>query len=249
MLERSLSIVIPAFNESQRIISTLHKISSYIPSKFDIYEIIVVDDGSTDDTSPLVSSISNELRNIHLIKENKNRGKGFAVKKGVLCSSGSLVLYCDSDMSTPIEEMGKMLPWIERGYDIIVGSRGLKESQIIVRQPWYRELMGRIFNLFVQALIMRGIEDTQCGFKLLRGDVAREIFKKVQLAGFSFDVEALFIAKKSGFRIKEVPVQWANSSNSRVSIVHDPIKMFKDLFRIRYYWLTGSYKNSATYRD
>lgn len=154
MLKHSISIVIPAFNESKRIISTIYKISNYIISRFDTYEIIIVDDGSTDETSAIVLSITNKLGNIHLIREPSNRGKGFAVKTGVLSSSGSLLLYCDADMSTPIEEIEKLLPWIEQGYNVVIGSRGMKDSLITIRQPWYRERMGRIFNLFVQTLIM-----------------------------------------------------------------------------------------------
>jgi dolichyl-phosphate beta-glucosyltransferase len=240
--KHSISIVIPAFNEAKRIIPTIYKISNYIAPRFDTFEIIVVDDGSIDDTSFVVSSIIKKLKNVCLIKIDVNKGKGFAVKTGVLSSNNNLVLYCDADMSTPIEETEKLFPWIEQGYPIVIGSRRMKDSHIKIRQPWYREHIGRIFNLFVIIFTVRGIRDTQCGFKLFRGDLAREIFQKSKLNGFSFDVEILLLAKKSGLTIKEVPVEWANSPDSKVRIFNDSLQMLIDLFKIMFYWIFGFYK-------
>ncbi len=153
----------------------------------------------------------------------------------MLASRGDFLLTCDADQSTPIEELEKLLPFLHKGFDMVIGSRGLRESDIVVRQPWYRERMGKTFNMLVRALVIGGFKDTQCGFKLFRGDVAKRLFKKSLISGFSFDVEILFLAEKEGFRIKEVPVKWLNSPRSRVRIVRDSLKMFIELFKIRAY--------------
>lgn len=237
----SLSVVIPAFNEEPRIPRTLKEISTYLRASFREYEIIVVDDGSSDGTASVVKGLCRELPRITLISYPANAGKGFATKKGVLSSSGGLVLTCDADMSTPIREYERLVPFIRDHCDIAIGSRGLKESELVVRQPWYRELMGKTFNLFVRALVFGGIRDTQCGFKLFRGDVARRLFKDSIINGFAFDVEILFLARRSGYKVQEVPIQWLNSPNSRVRIMSDPLKMFLELFRIRVNRLLGRY--------
>ena len=236
-----ISIVIPAYNEETRIGPTLEKVSAYCTGRFREFEIIAVDDGSTDNTASLVTDFSRKLGNIHLIHYARNAGKGYAVRKGVLSSRGDLLLICDADLSTPIEEVEKLIPFIHSGYAMAIGSRALKESSIIERQPWYREGMGKTFNLFVRMLAIRGIKDTQCGFKLITGDVARALFSKCSIDGFSFDVEVLYLAEKAGYKIKEVPIRWINSPFSRVVIMWDPLKMFLELFKIRINFLTGKY--------
>lgn len=236
-----ISIVIPAYNEDLRIQPTLEKVFAYCKDRFRDFEIIVVDDGSSDNTSSLVKNLGQHLENISLIHYSKNTGKGFAVRKGVLSARGDLLLISDADLSTPIEELEKLVPFIQTDYDIAIGSRGLRESEIVQRQPWYRETMGKIFNVFVRMLAVGGIRDTQCGFKLFRGDVARGLFSKARIEGFSFDVEILYLAKKAGYTIKEVPVRWINSPFSSVVLMSDPIKMFLELFKIRFNSLTGIY--------
>jgi dolichyl-phosphate beta-glucosyltransferase len=242
MIENSISVIIPAYNEESRIQPTIERTHSYIKEKFREFEIIVVDDGSTDNTVSVVEGLGRIRDNIGLIHYPENSGKGYAIKTGVLASRGDFLLTCDADQSTPAEELEKLLPFLQKGFDIAIGSRGLRESDIVVRQPWYRERMGKTFNMLVRTLVIRGFRDTQCGFKLFRGDVARKLFSKSLISGFSFDVEILFLAKKEGFRIKEVPVKWLNSPNSRVRIFRDSLKMFIELFKIRAYWLSGKYK-------
>jgi len=241
MMENSISIIIPAYNEELRIQPTIERTYSYLGEKFREFEIIVVDDGSTDGTVSVVENLVRDLGNIRLIHYPGNSGKGHAVKTGALASQGDFLLICDADQSTPIEELEKLLPFLPKEFDIAIGSRGLRESDIVVRQPWYRERMGKTFNMLVRTLVIGGFKDTQCGFKLFRGDVARRLFRKSLISGFSFDVEILFLAEKEGLRIKEVPVKWLNSPHSRVRIVSDSLKMFIELFKIRAYWLSGRY--------
>mgnify|MGYP006267293167 CR=1 FL=1 len=195
---RTISVVVPVYNEERRIQPTLERLSGYLNDNFKEFEIIVVDDGSSDGTVTLVKRLEKRLGDIRLIQYPANKGKGYAIKQGALFSRGALFLTCDADLSTPIEELDKLIPFIISGFDIAIGSRGLDESDIAVRQPWYREGMGRIFNLFVRSIVIGGIKDTQCGFKLFNGDIARDLFKKSRLNGFSFDAEILFLAKKAG---------------------------------------------------
>lgn len=240
-MKESISVIIPAYNEETRILPTLQRLLDYLNERFEEFEIIVVDDGSSDRTADITDQLRREKSTIDLISYMPNKGKGHAIKRGVLASKHSLLLTCDADMSTPIEEIEKLIPYIKNNYDIAIGSRALQGSDIVIRQPWYREGMGKTFNLFVRTLVMGGIKDTQCGFKLFKGEVARELFAKSLIKGFSFDVEILFLARKSGYKIKEVPVKWLNSPNSKVRLITDPIKMLLELLKIRINWLTDEY--------
>ena len=228
-----LSVVIPAYNEEERIGRTLKKIDEYFSKQDYLYEIVVVDDGSTDGTSALVRKIAQEIPCIRLLEHGVNQGKGYSVRKGVLSSRGQLIISSDADLSTPIEELDKLKMWIERGYNIAIGSRALPESEILLPQPWYRQCMGKIFNRLVRLLAVTRIKDTQCGFKLFRGEVARFLFQRQTIDGFGFDAEILFIARKSGYTVREVPVRWINSPNSRVHILKDPFLMLRDLSIMR----------------
>lgn len=238
----NLSVVIPAFNEESRIFQTVSHLEDYLKENFSNFEIIVVDDGSSDLTASLLTKAAAKFSGIRILDNEANIGKGHSVRRGVLSSKGSFILTCDADLSAPIEEIEKLIPWLDDGFDIVIGSRGLKDSEIAERQPWYREKMGRIFNLFVRILIIGGIMDTQCGFKLFNVKSAREVFEKSRLNGFSYDVEILFISMLKGFKIKEVPIRWSHSPDSKVRLLKDSVRMFIDLLKIRFYHFYGNYK-------
>ena len=231
-----LSIVIPAYNEEERIGNTLGEIISYLNTKDYRSEIIVVNDGSTDSTKDIVNKESEKTDyDIRITENTVCRGKGYSVKKGMMEASGEYVLFTDADLSTPINEIEKLIYWLEKDYDVAIGSRGLKDSQVEIRQTFIRESMGKIFNKIMSLLIFTGIKDTQCGFKCFKRDAVNRIFKKQTIRGFAFDVEILLIAERQGFRTREVPVRWLNSQYSRVHIVRAPVFMLYDVFRIRFY--------------
>ena len=232
-----ISIVIPAFNEEKRIGKTLKKISHYLKNKRFDYEIIIVDDGSTDKTREVVKKFLKNKK-IILTKKRKNKGKGFSIREGALRAKNKLILFSDADLSTPIEELDKFLKDINK-YDIIIGSRAIKGANIRIKQPTYRVLIGKIFNKIVRLLAVKRIKDTQCGFKLFKN--CKDIFKKQTIEGFGFDVELLYIAQKNGLKIKEVPVIWLNVEGSRVSALKDSIRMFCDLIKIKYNHFIGRY--------
>ena len=229
-----LSVVIPAYNEEKRMGPTLSKIYNFLSTKEYGYEVIVVDDGSTDKTvSEAQRSQLFKGGNLEVIKNRINTGKGFSVKRGILASKGDYVLFSDADLSTPMEEFDKLFDYINKGYDIVIGSRGLEESDVRIHQPWHREKMGKIFNFFVKLFLIKEFNDTQCGFKLFKGDTAREIAASLKIDGFCFDVEFIYLAEKGGHRIKEVGVIWKNSPQSTVKIIGGSASMFLDLLKIR----------------
>ncbi|MCI4444401.1 MAG: glycosyltransferase family 2 protein [Candidatus Aminicenantes bacterium] len=229
----ALSIIIPAYNEEKRLGLTLRKIIDYFNSRKIQAEIIVVDDGSSDRTAEVAHEILTEWPASKVIIQQKNKGKGAAIKEGVLKASGELILYTDADLSTPIEEIEKFLPLTAEGYDVVIGSRALPGSAIRKRQSWIREHMGKAFNFLVRLMLIKGIKDTQCGFKLFRREAARKIFTQLECQGFAFDVEVLWLAQKFGYKIAQVPVVWVNSPESKVMLFRSSIRMFLDLLKMR----------------
>ncbi|MCM8763999.1 MAG: glycosyltransferase family 2 protein [Candidatus Omnitrophica bacterium] len=229
-----LSIVIPAYNEEKTIQNTLNKVYDFFKKTDLIFEIIVVDDGSSDLTALKVNEIKRNYSCINLVSYPKNAGKGEAVKRGVMASKGNLILFSDADLSTPISEVGKFLPFINQGYDIVIGSRRVKNSLITNKQPLYRRISGRIFQSLVRLILNLPFSDTQCGFKLFKRHIARELFSSLVHKGFIFDVEIVYKANVAGYKIKEIGVIWANDPSTTVKFLKDSLKCFIDLIKIRF---------------
>lgn len=242
-----ISVIIPAFNEETRLNSTLGSIWRALRRRFEDFEIIVVDDGSTDGTAAVVTEFALTHPRVFLLTYPVNRGKGYAVRRGVLASRGQYVLFSDADQSTPLREVRKLLDALE-SHDVAIGSRAIRASRIIEYQPLYRILMGKCFNKMVQLLAVPGIKDTQCGFKCFRGPLARHLFSLCRINGFGFDVEVLYVARSQGLRIGEVGVLWRNSKESKVHPVRHSMQMLRDLLRIRFYGLFGHYSLSGALR-
>jgi dolichyl-phosphate beta-glucosyltransferase len=223
-----LSVVIPAYNEERRLPATLSAVLADLRGRRRPFEVLVADDGSSDATAGLAREAGPEVRVLRL----PHRGKGAAVRDGVLASCGDLVLVTDADLSTPIEEVDLLVAALER-CEVAIGSRNVAGARVAVRQRLDRRVMGRVFNLLVRLLLLPGLQDTQCGVKLFRRDVALAVFGRCQSDGFAFDVEALSLARRLGHRVAEVPVEWRNSPDSRVRPLVDVPRMFLELLTIR----------------
>ena len=234
MTKPDLSVVIPAYNEAQRLPDTLKVIYNYLLTQKFSWEIVVSDDGSTDQTLEIALAFKPDEKRIRVVEGPKNMGKGAATRRGMLAADGKYRLFTDADNSTPIEEFEKLFRAMkkEKAY-IAIGSRALPKSELEIRQPYHREMMGRAFNKVVQILAIPGIKDTQCGFKLFREKAAIKLFKMQQNRGFSFDVEILYLARKYRMRVAEVPVRWLNNDESKVSPVRDSLRVLRDLIKIR----------------
>ena len=226
-----LSIIIPAHNEERRLPGSLEKIVAFLEKQDYRAEVIVVDNGSSDNTSGVVEGFMARYPFISLIREER-RGKGLAVKLGMLAARGEYLFLCDADLSMPIEEVAKFLPPQLEDYDVAIASREVEGARRYGEPP-HRHLMGRVFNLIVRLLAVRGFQDTQCGFKCFRREVARDIFSRQTMEGWGFDVEVLFIAQKRGYRIVEVPINWYYMANSRVRPIRDSIRMFREVLQVR----------------
>jgi len=233
-----LSIVIPAYNEEQRIGKSLQRIKEYCRRSQPACEVIVADDGSRDGTPSVVLNHAKQWKELKLMAL-EHRGKGHATKMGVLASSGEWILCSDADLSTPVEQVENLLAAGER-HAIVIGSRSVSGASVTQPPPFHRKVMGRVFNWIVKALAVRGFQDTQCGFKLYRRDAARDIFNRITLDGFAFDVETLYLAGKLGYRVAEVPVSWRNDERTKVKLLSDPPRMFLDVMKIR--WRHGRAK-------
>jgi glycosyltransferase involved in cell wall biosynthesis len=235
-----VSFVIPAYNEATRILDTLRRIAEYRKHLPYETEILVVDDGSTDETADIVERLGNS--GLRLIRNGTNRGKGYSVKCGVLAATGDYVLFSDADLSTPIEEMANLLSAADKeNADVVVGSRGLDNRYIEKHQSTVREGGGRLFNVMVRMLLGLNIRDTQCGFKLFKRAKVQSAFQKQTTDGFGFDPELLFVMTQQGLKILEVPVRWSHAEGSKIRFFRDGVRMFTDLLRIRWNNLTGKY--------
>jgi dolichyl-phosphate beta-glucosyltransferase len=240
-----LSIVIPAYNEESRLPKTLGRIFAYLQARPYRTEILVVDDGSSDRTSEIVNSCAQNYPGLRLVSNGRNRGKGFSVRHGMLEALGEIALFTDADLSTPIEEADKLLAAIrERGYDGAIGSRAMDRSLIEVHQSVIREQAGIFFNRLVRWIMGIEFSDTQCGFKAFRTERTRIIFEQQRIERFGFDPEILFLAKRQGFRVAEVPVRWSHDSATKVNVAADGIRMFLELLLIRWNAVRGFYPSA-----
>jgi len=237
----SLSVVIPAFNEAVRLPRTLTEVLGALAPSGRDFEVLVVDDGSSDDTSGIARQFGDIDARVRLIRLDRNQGKGGAVRAGVLAAKGSDVLFLDADGATPFSELSKLEQALADGADVAIGTRASRSEPQHVKALWYRKFLGTIFNGLVRLLVLKGYTDTQCGFKVLRAQVARDIFSRTRLDGYTFDVEILTLARLLGFKVREVAVDWAEQSGSKVNVLVDSFRMLKDLFVIRWWTLSGAY--------
>ena len=228
-----LSVVVPAYNEEERLPRTLDRLHEYYETQDYPYDVTIVSDGSKDGTAQLVQDFVASHPKFRLIDYSPNRGKGHAVRLGILAAPGDLILFCDADLATPQEETEKLLPYMAKGADVAIGSRPIAGAKLEIRQPWYREMAGRMFNKAVQLVGIRGIDDTQCGFKIFSRAAAMDIFKRTKLTGYGFDFESLMIARDLGYRIEEVPIRWMHQEGSKVNPIRDGLRMLGELVKLR----------------
>jgi len=230
-----LSVIIPAYNEEKRIKNTLLEVGNYLAKQDYSYEIIVVNDGSTDKTLDIAEEVKSKIANLIIINNKKNQGKGFVVRQGLLNAKGEYRLFLDADNSASIEEIEKFFPYIKQGYDIVIGSRAIKGANIISAQPWQRKFLGNSYRLMVKFFAgLWDFYDTQCGFKIFSSKSVNDIFPKCKINGWSFDVEVLILAKKLGYSAKEVPINWSDSPGTKVKL-KGMIKAVFDLLKMRWY--------------
>lgn len=239
-----LSVIIPAYNEARRLSLTLIDIDKHLSKDDFLYEIIVVDNNSTDATPEIVRRFSRLIKNLRLI-EYKVPGKGGAVKNGMLEAKGEIRLFMDADNATTVDQFRKMIPYFPakggEGYDIVIGSRDIEGAQLIPPQPWYKRLAGNLGNLFIQFMLLPGIWDTQCGFKAFTEEAAEKIFPLLKTFRFGFDVEVLALAKKMGYKIKEIPVVWVNNPFSKVG-PFTYIQVLWEVVKIKWWIIMNKYK-------
>ncbi|MFL6258950.1 MAG: dolichyl-phosphate beta-glucosyltransferase [Thermoanaerobaculia bacterium] len=226
-----LSVIVPAYNEERRLAPGLRQALEYLARRGEPFELLVVDDGSRDATARVAEAFAPQ--GVRVVRHERNRGKGAAVRTGLLASRGRKVLVSDADFSTPIEEIEKLERFLQDGTPLVIGSRGLADSQVRQRQPFYREMMGRIFNRLIRMFGVRGIRDTQCGFKLARGEEGRRIASELKIEGFAWDVEMIWLARRRGYKIAEVGVIWVNSPDSRVDPIRSSFSMLRDVITMR----------------
>ncbi len=241
MSNLAYSIIIPAYNEQDRLGATLEKVLAYAAAQRWRSEVLVVNDGSRDATADVAREFARRNSSVRLIENPGNRGKGYSVRNGALNASGDIVLFTDADLSTPIEEAGKLFAAIAGGADVAIGSRWLKSELQTERQPVYRQIVGRAFNLVLWAILRINYKDTQCGFKAFSGRAARSLFSLQKIDRWGFDPELLFLARKNGMKVAEVPVEWAHDHRSKIRVFRDGFRMLADLLAVRWYQITGRY--------
>ncbi len=229
----SISVVIPAFNEEKRIEAPVNGVIEYLSSRFEKWEVIYSDDGSTDGTVDKLIGIQKKHPEIKIIRTDKNHGKGSAVRNGMKAATGEVVLFSDTDFSTPIQETDALLTHLKNGYDVAIGSRGLPSSRVEIHQAMPREIMGKVFNRILRTLLPLEFKDTQCGFKIFSRKAVDLILPRMSINGFAFDVEILIISQVNNLRIIEVPVIWRNVLDSRVHPVRNSLEMLRDVMQIR----------------
>ncbi|MDR3748516.1 MAG: glycosyltransferase family 2 protein [Acidobacteriota bacterium] len=245
MTSLTCSFIIPAYNESERLTHSLPKVLDYIHQQQPHSEIIVVNDGSTDETAAIVRRFAADHPEVRLLENPGNRGKGYSVRNGMLHARGDVMLFTDADLSSPIGEAGKLLLAIERGADIAIGSRWLQAELQTERQPWYRQLYGRLFNLGLRIVLGLKYRDTQCGFKAFNRTAVRTLFTRQQVERWGFDPELLFLAGKFHLKTTEVPVEWAHDHRSKISPLRDGLKMGLEILKVRWNYLEGLYEEPA----
>ena len=240
MAQPYLSVIIPAYNESKRIPLTLIDMDKRLSREAYSYEILVVNDGSKDNTAEVVRGMEKMIKNLKLVDNVENKGKGGVVRQGMLTAKGQYRLFTDADNATSIDHFNAMIPHFKAGYDVVVGSRAMKGSKMDPGQPLYRQIPGKLSNLLIQLVVLPGLWDTQCGFKCFSAKAVENIFPKAKIKGFAFDPEILILSKRIGYKIKEVPIYWKNDPDSKVSPANI-IKMAADLMKIRRYLISGNY--------
>ncbi len=235
-ISMKVSIIVPAYNEEERILKTLNDYYNTFNTTFrNNFELIVEMDGCTDNTPEIVREFSRGKNNIRILEFPKRLGKGGGIKEAFKIANGEIIGFTDADDSTPAKEFLKLIKEIENGYDVVLGSRWLKESRVLIPQPLYRQILSRGFNLLVRIFFGLSIRDTQCGAKVFRKDVVDAVLSDLQVNGFAFDVELLYLAHKKGFRIKEVPIEWYNDKNSTLDVKKVVPEMFMALVKVRLY--------------
>ena len=245
-MEPSYSIVIPAYNESARLGATLDKVLAYVRTQGWNAEVIVVNDGSRDDTAEIVRNFALTHAALRLVENPGNRGKGYSVRNGMLNARGRVVLFSDADLSSPIEEAPRLFQALEDGADIAIGSRWLRAETQTQRQPLHRQLFGRVFNLLLRLTLGLQFKDTQCGFKAFKRPAVEAIFPLQRIERWGFDPEILFLARKFGFKVHEIPVAWGHSGGTRIHPLVDGSRMFLEMLRIRWNDLTGKYGDTPS---
>lgn len=238
---QNYSIIIPAYNEAARVGATVEKVLAYVVQRGWDAEVIVVNDGSGDDTAEIIRGLAEKHPQLRLLENPGNRGKGYSVRNGMLHARGELLLFSDADLSSPIEEAAKLFAAIAGGADIAIGSRWLRRDLQTRRQPLYRQIFGRVFNLMLRATLGLRYKDTQCGFKAFSRRVAKTIFPLQRIERWGFDPELLYLARKKGFKVVEVPVEWAHREGTRISPLRDGTRMFLEMLKIRWNGTTGKY--------
>jgi dolichyl-phosphate beta-glucosyltransferase len=244
-LEPHYSVVIPAYNEGARLGATLEKVLAYVHAQGWDAEVIVVNDGSRDNTADIVRGFAAKDAALRLVENPGNRGKGYSVRHGMLNARGRIVLFSDADLSSPIEEAPKLFQALDAGADIAIGSRWLRAETQTQRQPLHRQVFGRIFNLILRLTLGLKFKDTQCGFKAFRQAAVQAIFPLQKIERWGFDPEILFLARKFNFKVQEVPVAWGHSGGTRINPLVDGSRMIMEMLRIRWYDLTGKYDLEA----